>query len=59
MKNGAMQKILVTDDEERRVVEEIKKMDDFLLELRAHIRDGDKLTEQHVENRLRDLGYLS
>ncbi len=59
MKNGAMQKILVTDDEERRVVEEIKKMDDFLLELRAHIRDGEKLTEKLVENRLRDLGYLS
>jgi ABC-type lipoprotein export system ATPase subunit len=59
MKNGAMQKILVTDDEERRVVEEIKKMDDFQLELRSHIRDGKKLTEQHVENRLRDLGYLS
>ena len=59
MKNGAMQKILITDDEERCVVEEIKKMDDFLLELRAHIRDGEKLTEKLVENRLRDLGYLS
>jgi ABC-type lipoprotein export system ATPase subunit len=59
MKNGAMQKILVTDNEERRVVEEIKKMDDFLLELRTHIRDGEKLTEKLVESRLRDLGYLS
>lgn len=59
MKNGAMQKILVTEDEERRVVEEIKKMDDFLLELRMYIRDGEKLTEKLVETRLRELGYLS
>jgi ABC-type lipoprotein export system ATPase subunit len=59
MKNGAMQKILMTEDEERRVVEEIKKMDDFLLELRTYIRDGEKLTEKLVETRLRELGYLS
>lgn len=59
MKNGAMQQILVTDAEEQRVVEGIKKMDDFLLELRTYIRDGQQLTERHFESRLRDLGYIA
>lgn len=59
MRNGAIQKIIFTGDEERLVVEEIKKMDDFLLELRMHIRDGQQLTEKMVETRLRNLGYLS
>ena len=37
------------------MVEEIKKMDDFLLELRGPYSRRPKLTEQHVENRLREL----
>jgi len=58
MKNGAMQKVIVTEDEEKRVVEEIKKMDDLLLEFRGHIRDGSKLTESLLEDRLRAMGYI-
>lgn len=59
MKNGTMQKVIVTGQEERRVVEEIKKMDDLLLEFRTHIRDGSTLTEELLETRLRAMGYLS
>lgn len=59
MKNGCMQKLIHTNDEERRVVEEIKKMDDLLLEFRMHIRDGEKLTQELLEQRLREMGYLS
>jgi len=58
MKNGAMQKIIQTSEEEKRVVEEIIKMDDLLLEFRTHIRDGNELSEALLEERLRALGYI-
>jgi ABC-type lipoprotein export system ATPase subunit len=58
MKNGGMRKTIVTGQEEKRVVEEIKKMDDLLLEFRMYIRDGRELTEELLENRLRALGYI-
>jgi ABC-type lipoprotein export system ATPase subunit len=58
MKNGAMQKVIRTSEEEKRVVEEIIKMDDLLLEFRTHIRDGNELTEALLEDRLRALGYI-
>jgi ABC-type lipoprotein export system ATPase subunit len=59
MKNGFIQKLIFTQDEEKVVVEEIKKMDDLLLELRMHIRDGRTLTEKMLEDRLRALGYMT
>ena len=59
MKNGGMQSMIHTNDEEKLVVEEIKKMDDLLLDLRRHIRDGEKLTQTYLEGRLREMGYLS
>lgn len=59
MRNGFMQKVIFTEDEEKVVVEEIKKMDDLLLELRMHIRDGRTLTEKMLEDRLRALGYMT
>lgn len=59
MKNGAMQKVIYTGDEEKRVVEEIKKLDDLILEFRMHIREGELVTEELLETRLREMGYLS
>jgi len=59
MKNGAMQKVLTTDDEEKLIVDEIKKLDDLLLDFRNSIRSGERLTQKQMENRLRILGYLS
>ncbi|NLX04251.1 MAG: ATP-binding cassette domain-containing protein [Phycisphaerae bacterium] len=58
MRNGAMQKVIETGQEEKRVVEEIIKMDDLLLEFRTHIRDGGELSEALLEDRLRALGYI-
>lgn len=58
MKNGGMQKVIFTGQEEKAVVEEIKKMDDLLLEFRAHIRDGNILTERLLNDRLRELEYI-
>jgi len=59
MKSGAMQKVIFTDDEEKRVAEEIKKLDDLMLNFRKHIRAGDTLTEEGLKARLRALGYIA
>lgn len=58
MARGAMQKVIVTHDEERLVGEEIKKLDDLLLDFRGRIRNGERITTQILEERLRALGYL-
>lgn len=55
MKNGGMQKVVVTGDEEKRVAKEIIKLDDMMVELRNLIRSGDTLDEDDVERRLRAL----
>jgi len=58
MKNGAMQKVIVTESEEMQVAEEIKKLDDLLTDFRNNIRAGDQLSVQVLEDRLRALGYI-
>lgn len=55
MKNGAMQKVVLTGDEEKRVAKEIIKLDDLRVDLRNQIRLGKTLNEEDVEERLRDL----
>ena len=55
MKNGAMQKMVVTGDEEKRVAREIIKLDDLMVDLRNQIRAGEILDEEDMEERLRDL----
>src|SRR5208337_3429720 len=59
MKCGAMQKVLVTTDDERNVVEEIKKLDDLLLDFRGKIRVGEQLTRSDMSDSLRALGYIA
>lgn len=59
MRHGAMQKVLATTDDERKVVEEIKKLDDLLLELRGKIRMGRQLTRGEMSESLRALGYIA
>ena len=59
MKNGAMQKVIITENEEKRVAEEIKKLDDLMLDFRKNIRAGEKLTEEGLKERLRALGYIA
>lgn len=52
MKNGAMSKILETDEEEKRVVEGIKKIDDLMLDFRRRIWDGERVSESEMTSRL-------
>jgi ABC-type lipoprotein export system ATPase subunit len=59
MKGGAMQKMIITGEEEQRVAEEIKKIDDLMLYFRSHIRAGETLNENDLRNRLIEMGYYS
>jgi ABC-type lipoprotein export system ATPase subunit len=58
IRGGAMQEVIETNDEEQRVAEEIRKLDDLLLEFRQRIRQGERLGYGMLEERLRALGYL-
>ncbi|NLF38489.1 ATP-binding cassette domain-containing protein [bacterium] len=57
MKNGAMQELITTHDEEVRVATEISKLDDIILHFRRLIRNGERLTEHMIAERLTALGY--
>ncbi len=59
MSNGAMQKVFATSTDERQVVEEIKKLDDLLLDFRGLIRTGNQISRSDLDNRLRALGYIA
>jgi ABC-type lipoprotein export system ATPase subunit len=49
MKNGAMQKIVHSNPEERPAAEALRKMDDAILYFRGLIREGHELNEKHLE----------
>jgi ABC-type lipoprotein export system ATPase subunit len=57
MKNGAMEKVIATGAEEKAVVEEIKKLDDFMLGLRSRIRAGECLMRREFYRGMRRIGY--
>jgi ABC-type lipoprotein export system ATPase subunit len=59
MKNGAMQSVIITGDEERGVAEELRKLDDLMLDFRNRIRDGEHLSDRLLKERLRALGYIA
>ena len=59
MRDGAMQKVIVTKDEEKGVAQEIRKLDDLLLGLRQRIRIGEELNLVELHERLRELGYVA
>lgn len=58
MKNGAMQSLIITGDEEKDVAQGLKNMDDIILEFRNRIRMGERLTEGTLTKMLQDCGYL-
>jgi len=58
MKNGAMQSIIVTGDEEREVARGLRNMDDILLDFRNRIRIGERLTEDTLQELLKMYGYF-
>jgi ABC-type lipoprotein export system ATPase subunit len=45
MRNGAMQQLIPTRQEEKNVVRKMKQIDDMMLDFRQLIRSGDELTE--------------
>ncbi len=57
MKNGAMQKIIYTGADERRAAQELKKIDDVMLEFRRLIRAGEEITESVFNENIRNLAY--
>lgn len=59
MRDGAMQKLIVTNSEEKGVAQEIRKLDDLLLGLRQRIRSGEELDRCQVSEQLRGLAYAS
>jgi ABC-type lipoprotein export system ATPase subunit len=59
MRDGGMQKLIVTNGEEKGVAQEIRKLDDFLLSLRQRIRTGEELDQRYVREQLRQLGYAA
>lgn len=59
MRDGAMQKLIVTKDEEKGVAQEIRKLDDLLLGLRQRIRIGEELNLDELHGQLRELGYIA
>ncbi len=59
MRNGAMQSVLATTDDERAVAQEIARLDDLLLDLRGRIRRGEQLTRGHLAGRLKAMGYVA
>ena len=59
MKNGAMQSVIITEQEEKGVAEELRKLDDLLLDFRNRIRIGERLSDVILKDRLRALGYIA
>lgn len=59
MRDGAMQQVMYTDDEEKKVAQEIKKLDDLLLDFRNRIRSGERLGEEQLKEQLRTLSYIN
>jgi ABC-type lipoprotein export system ATPase subunit len=50
MKNGAMQKLIVSNPEERAVANELKKIDNVILHFRGLIRAGEEINQHQLEN---------
>jgi hypothetical protein len=50
MKNGAMQKLIASNPEERAVADELKKIDNVILHFRGLIRSGEVINQRQLEN---------
>jgi ABC-type lipoprotein export system ATPase subunit len=55
MKNGAMQKMIVTNAEEKMAAIGLKKIDDVMLEFRKLIRAGEVITDKVFSEQIKDL----
>lgn len=48
MKNGAMQKVVYSNPEERITADALRKMDDIILHFRGMIRAGEEIKQEHL-----------
>ena len=48
MKNGAMQKVVYSNSEERTTADALRKMDDVILHFRGMIRAGEEIKQEHL-----------
>jgi hypothetical protein len=55
MKNGAMQKLIVTNEEERNAANELRKIDNVMLEFRTLIRAGEQITEEIFNSKIKGI----
>jgi len=53
MKGGAMQRLIFTQEEEKRMAEKLKTLDDIMLHFRDRIRAGEQLSERELQDRLK------
>ena len=44
-----MQKLIVSNPEERLVADELKKIDDIIINFRGLIRSGEEINQHHLE----------
>lgn len=49
IRNGGIDKVIETDLEERGILLELEKMDDFIMSLRTHLRNGEILTKEKMQ----------
>lgn len=55
MKNGAMQKFIATNGEEKKALDELQKIDNTLLEFRKLIRAGELVTDEILQREIKKL----
>jgi ABC-type lipoprotein export system ATPase subunit len=55
MGNGAIQKVIITEEEEKKIAEEIKEIDDLMLDFRKLIRAGENIREDVFRERLKKI----
>ena len=53
MKGGAMQKVIYTEDAEKRMATRIRALDELMLNLRERIRAGDRIAEDDLQEQLK------
>jgi ABC-type lipoprotein export system ATPase subunit len=53
MKSGGMQKVIYTNADERMAANELKRMDEIMLHMRALIRSGEQITERILDEEIK------
>jgi len=52
MKSGAMQKLIASNQEERAVADELKRIDNLILYFRGLIREGEEINQHQMESQI-------